>query len=70
MDNESNVREDVSRLLKAAPTTFFTASYIADAVGYSESYVKQALATMPVERESMKDGDIKGRGKLIVRWGR
>jgi len=71
MDDAVSVREDVERLLRAAPTTFFTVDYIAGTVGYSDSYVKAALATMPVERQSMKDGAFRaGRGKLIVRWGR
>jgi len=70
MDNDMSVRESVELLLKGSPKTFFTVAYIADICGYSEKYIAAVLATMPVERESVKDGGLQGRGKLIVRWGR
>jgi hypothetical protein len=69
-DDAVNVRDEIRHVLSRSPRVFYTLEAIAETVGYSESYVKAILETMPVERESVKLKQTKGRGLVIVRWGR
>ena len=66
----TDLRDEIKHILSRSPKVFFTAATLAEMVGYSESTVKKLLDTMPVEKESVKLSAGKGRGVLIVRWGR
>ena len=70
-DYEStDLRDEVKHILTRSPKTFFSVGALAEMVGYSESVVRKIVDKMAIEKQSVKLSAGKGRGIVIVRWGK